>query len=148
MAEKASSIIALRSLVSDFEDSEQEAELYLRLSLTRLVLSALSDRGWNQSRLAEKVGCSRPFLSRLLHGDENWTAKTAAKVAFALGLRLELAPVRPVAVSTPGTLRYIHEDGTRGEEYTTQEEVTAGQTSTIVIAQAGDDRHGLSRGIL
>lgn len=46
-------------------------------------------KGWSQADLGEKAGVSRPTIARV-EADNDVTTATIAKIARALGLKLEL----------------------------------------------------------
>ncbi|HDQ99126.1 MAG TPA: XRE family transcriptional regulator [candidate division WOR-3 bacterium] len=50
----------------------------------------MEERGINQAELARRLGVSRAYVTRLFHGTFNPTVETLAKVALALGARVEL----------------------------------------------------------
>ena len=51
-------------------------------------------RGYNMAELAEKVGCSRSFISQVEKGQANPSVATLKKIADALGCQLEISPSR------------------------------------------------------
>lgn len=52
----------------------------------------MQEQGISQRDLARRLRRSEPWISRVLNGRENTTLKTVAELAWALGLRLRLAP--------------------------------------------------------
>ena len=54
-----------------------------------VIREARKKQGWSQAELGEKSGVSRPTIARV-EGDNDVTTATIAKVAQALGLKLEL----------------------------------------------------------
>lgn len=52
----------------------------------------MHEQGISQRDLARRLGRSEPWISRVLNGRENTTLKTVAELAWALGLRVRLAP--------------------------------------------------------
>ena len=50
----------------------------------RIVASAIKDAGWTVTHAAERLGVTRAFLSRILHGHASITAATALRLE-ALG---------------------------------------------------------------
>lgn len=54
-----------------------------------IIREARKKRGWSQAELGNKSGLSRPTIARV-EADNDVTTATIAKVAHALGLRLEL----------------------------------------------------------
>lgn len=88
----------------------------LSIKVIEEVLVCLEQRGLNQSWLAEKMGVSRAFISRILNAPPNMTLLTIAKIAVALGttpdVRLNVADsrngVEPVSLTltkVPGQSR-------------------------------------------
>jgi len=58
------------------------------LSFTEDVLRVIAEKGSNQSDLADRMGTSRAFVSKLMQGENNFTIETMSKVAVALKSRL------------------------------------------------------------
>ena len=54
-----------------------------------VIREARKKRGWSQVDLSEKAGVSRPTIARV-EGNNDVTTATIAKIAQALGLKLEL----------------------------------------------------------
>lgn len=54
-----------------------------------IIRDARKKQGWSQAELGEKSGLSRPTIARV-EGNNDVTTATIAKVAQALGLKLEL----------------------------------------------------------
>lgn len=54
-----------------------------------VIRDARKKQGWSQAELGEKSGLSRPTIARI-EGNNDVTTATIAKVAQALGLKLEL----------------------------------------------------------
>jgi len=61
------------------------------------VLRALEDSGLSKNALAEKIGKSRQYLSKILDEDRrvNFTIETLAKLSAALGLQLHVRMLPP-----------------------------------------------------
>lgn len=55
----------------------------------RAIREARKKQGWSQAELGEKAGVSRPTIARV-EANNDVTTATIAKVAQALGLKLEL----------------------------------------------------------
>ena len=77
----------LRHGFEEFRKTPESFTITLQMSLSRLILEALRDNGWRQRDLAEKAQVKESFLTRVIHGDSNWTAATAGKLLCALGER-------------------------------------------------------------
>lgn len=54
-----------------------------------VIRDARKKQGWSQSELGEKSGVSRPTIARV-EANNDVTTATIAKIAQALGLKLEL----------------------------------------------------------
>lgn len=54
-----------------------------------VIREARRKEGWSQAELGEKAGVSRPTIARV-EANNDVTTATIAKIAQALGLRLEL----------------------------------------------------------
>lgn len=54
-----------------------------------IIRDARKAKGWSQIELGERAGVSRPTIARI-EADHDVTTATIAKVAQALGLKLEL----------------------------------------------------------
>lgn len=59
------------------------------MSFGDVIRDARKKRGWSQAELGEKSGLSRPTIARV-EADNDVTTATIAKIAQALGLKLEL----------------------------------------------------------
>lgn len=60
-----------------------------KAGLGDVIRDARKKQGWSQAELGEKSGLSRPTIARI-EGNNGVTTATIAKVAQALGLKLEL----------------------------------------------------------
>jgi transcriptional regulator with XRE-family HTH domain len=67
--------------------NEDLAQTTALLEASDLIYSAMEEKGLNQSQLAEKMGVSRGYISRILSGNENMSIKNVAKVLHVLGKR-------------------------------------------------------------
>ena len=60
----------------------------------RSILRRMKEQGVSQSELAERMKVSRPYITKVLHQDVNFSFRTAAKLANAL--KMDFFPeVRP-----------------------------------------------------
>jgi transcriptional regulator with XRE-family HTH domain len=71
------------------------------LDLAEKLTAAMNARGIKASHLAEKLGKSRAWISKFLHGGRNTTFFTAVEIADALGLDVEVRFVERNAAKTP-----------------------------------------------
>ena len=65
----------------------------------RRILLRMKEMGVSQTELAQRMNVSRPYISKLLHQDVNFSFRTAAKLANAL--RMDFFPeLRPYPEET------------------------------------------------
>jgi transcriptional regulator with XRE-family HTH domain len=57
------------------------------LEVTEALSRALADSGMNQSKLAQKLGCTRGFVSQVFAGGRNLTLRTVSDIAVALRVK-------------------------------------------------------------
>lgn len=68
----------------------------LKLAFTESVLLRMEEMdGLSGSELAERLGTSKPYVSRLLKGTSNFTFETLVKLARALDCRIEAPTLIP-----------------------------------------------------
>lgn len=60
-----------------------------RVNFGDTILEARKKNGWSQAELGEKSGVSRPTIARV-EANNDVTTATIARIAQALGLKLEL----------------------------------------------------------
>ena len=66
---------------------EYELE-WLLLDIHEALWAAMQARGVSRSELAERLGTSRAYITKLLEGQENMTLKTLVRVANALEMKV------------------------------------------------------------
>ena len=116
----------LQEALDAYRETPESFALELRMSLSELLIENLHRLGWTQAQLAEKVERADAFISRVLHGDENCTLKTAGLLLWALGVRGRvtrafdtIGDIKLVEASTDVEAELAEEDhaedrGTRG----------------------------------
>lgn len=57
-------------------------------SIAMRVADAMEDEGLTQKALAERMGCTQQYVSRILKGQENMSLETISKLETALGLNI------------------------------------------------------------
>ena len=67
---------------------ENKAWLRYSQAIAMIVLDAMEETGLTQKALAEKMGCSQQYVSKILKGKENLSIETLCKIEVALGLSL------------------------------------------------------------
>ncbi len=67
---------------------------WLRYSqkIAMMMLDKMEELGITQKAVAERMGCSQQYISRVLKGSENLSIETIFKIESALGLQI-LQPV-------------------------------------------------------
>lgn len=67
---------------------------WLRYSqrIAMMMLDRMEELGLTQKKLAEKMGCSQQYISKVLKGTENLSIETISKIESALDLEI-LEPV-------------------------------------------------------
>ena len=63
------------------------------LDFTEALYTAMEEQGVTRAELARRLGTSQAYITRVLGGRANFTLKTMAKLALALGLQLEVGLV-------------------------------------------------------
>lgn len=73
------------------------------LDFTEAVYEAMQNQGVTRTELARRLCTSQAYVTRVLSGNANFTLKTMSKLAFALGLELEVAlgPRHESVAATP-----------------------------------------------
>jgi transcriptional regulator with XRE-family HTH domain len=103
-----------RGLDNDPEYLLEEVKLAFAEELCRL----LEEQGISRTQLAERLGTSRAYVTRILRTDYNLTAETMVKVALALDARVTLSlqsrrTAPPTAIAVPA--RVAHRRTRRNE---------------------------------
>ena len=62
--------------------------LHYSQQVAMLMLDKMEELNWTQKVLAEKMGCSQQYISKVLKGGENLSIETICKIEDALDLRL------------------------------------------------------------
>ncbi len=65
-------------------------------------------RGYNMAELAEKVGCSRSFISQVEKGQANPSVATLKKIADALGVSVEILSPSKASLPRDEEEKYLH----------------------------------------
>ncbi len=63
---------------------------WLRYSqhIAMIMLDKMDELGLNQKSVAERMGCSQQYISKVLKGTENLSIETISKIEEALGLQI------------------------------------------------------------
>ena len=80
----------------------------------RRILRRMKELGMSQTDLARRMKVSRPYITKVLHQDVNFSFRTAAKLANALKMDFfpELRPQEYYCVYFSGTITYISSNST------------------------------------
>lgn len=52
------------------------------------ILDKMDEMQWTQAQVAEKIGCSQQYVSRIVKGNENLTLEMISKIEDALELKI------------------------------------------------------------
>ena len=52
------------------------------------MLDKMDEMGWTQQRVAEMLGCSQQYISRILKGRENLSLEMLSKLEDIFGIRI------------------------------------------------------------
>lgn len=77
-----------RELESEIERRAIEEER-LVVEVTELLAQVLADQGRSKADLARALGTSRANITKMLNGSTNLTLRTVARLAYALGYRVD-----------------------------------------------------------
>ena len=96
----------------DEAEFRQKNKRWLRYSqyVAMLMLDKMEKLNWTQKVLAEKMGCTQQYVSKVLKGSENLSIETICKIEDALGIRL-LPRFYSVSYPETDTLSIAAEDG-------------------------------------
>ena len=60
------------------------------LGFTEMVVEKMQKTGLSRAELAQKLGVSKPFVTKLLNGNPNMTIKTMVSIAHALECEMKM----------------------------------------------------------
>ncbi len=81
---------------------DPDYELYgVLLDVTEGIVKRMMEQGVRRTDLAERLGTSRAYVTKLLDGQENMTLRTLVRVANALDMKVDarFVPREPAATS-------------------------------------------------
>lgn len=75
-------------------ETRQRSKDWLRYSqrIAMMMLDKMEELGLTQKTVAERMGCSQQYISRVLKGSENLSIETISKIESALDIQI-LEPV-------------------------------------------------------
>lgn len=74
-------------------DVKQRDEYHIekaKLEFSSLIFEAMEREKINQNELADRIGSSRQYVSKVLHGFSNLTIASMVKIARALNMKLDI----------------------------------------------------------
>lgn len=71
-------------------EQRQQNKIWLRYSqgIAMKMLAKMEEQCLNQSQLAERMGCTQQYISKVLRGQENLSIETIAKIERALNIQI------------------------------------------------------------
>ena len=120
----------LKSRLAKFESSDYESlAIEMRTQFAAIINTTLKERRWTQSRLAEAASLHESQISSLVHGDENCTIGTMAKVLFALKVRASITSTEFTATRVTGHNHILLSEATNGQTNWITLEKAVGETT-------------------
>ncbi len=83
------------------------------LDVTEQIVAVMQEQEISRSELAERMGVSRAYITKLLRGEGNTTLRTLVRVALALDLRPQVSFVEPEPMDDEA--QPDHESASRAE---------------------------------
>ena len=83
-----------------FREARQRDEYWIEdaiVGFTSLLYSTMRRKGISVTALAERLGVTQPYITRVLKGRDNLTIATMAKLARAVGVRLQISLLEETA---------------------------------------------------
>lgn len=72
--------------------------------IAKNIENIMEAKGINNTQLAEKLNCKKPYITKILSGEANLTLQSLAKISVALDSRFEIA-LKPITVSEDRKLK-------------------------------------------
>lgn len=123
----------------DYDERLDYEATLLRLMVASQIESVLTHNNVQAKELAQRMGRSKSWVSRVLSGTQNATLDTLAEVALALGLRWHPSLVATNRAGTPAASdveppNWVHKRAPVAEVWTTPrlEVLNVGQQSRLV----------------
>ena len=96
-----------RKLAASKDTPEYELE-WLLLDIEEALHTSMEAQGITRSELADRLGTSRAFITKLLGGQENLTLKTLVRVANALEMKVDARFVPRERAAKPAKKRRLN----------------------------------------
>lgn len=131
----------IRTLHEDLGESHKFAVELVKARLTDIVFDLMETQGVTNADLADRLNVSRPYISKLLRGDVNFTLDTLVKIARALNQRINVedffVPIeRTASQSHPWRLSLVSEP----IHETVRRPATTEQTKSLDVPQKSGSR--------
>jgi len=121
-----------------FNDSAEAVAEELRSSVSMIILRELRARGWSQKKLSDESGFRQPHISRIIHGNDNCTLETIARILFSLGLRGRIDTLVPNQAETEPLSATCVEGFMYDQEITTISETVKQEEERFLRISHGD----------
>lgn len=95
-----------RKLAASKDTPEYELE-WLLLDIEEALHTSMEAQGITRSELADRLGTSRAFITKLLGGQENLTLKTLVRVANALEMKVDTRFVPRESAAKPAKKQQV-----------------------------------------
>lgn len=115
-AQVATNGLSLAALVEQIQSSDAYAEISIREAAAEAIFEAMEKREISRAELARRLGKSRPYITKLLSGEENLSIETLAKIFRVLDCEFRIDyslskksrfPLGELEVKPCGTLRCL-----------------------------------------
>lgn len=77
-------------LYTDVQRSPEYVAAGVQFEVAMATENLMNKQGISNTQLAEAVGCSKPYITKILRGDSNFTILSLAKIACALNSELKI----------------------------------------------------------
>ena len=74
----------IETLIEKYSRDDEFIVDSLLIEISAQIADAMQGEGLSQSQLAERLGITKSYVSRLLHGTKNMTIRTLCRIANAL----------------------------------------------------------------
>lgn len=91
-----------QQFAEDMRDPEYLRELLL-WDLTEQIAVAMEEQGVSRADLAQRLGVSRQYVTKVLNGMPNLTLRTMVEIAAALGRQVRIGLEVPAQATPPRT---------------------------------------------
>lgn len=82
--------LSFRSLIEKAKQGDYYWSSKLSMSFAMDIHRLMQQRGLSNVDLAQRIGVSQAYISKVLRGDANFTVQTMAKLASAVGARIHI----------------------------------------------------------